>query len=67
VVFVGVGIAWVNDRRVAAITRRNPPDDPKRILEARFAKGELDEVEYARKMHLLMYGPPLELEERPPT
>ncbi len=60
----GVAIAWLNDRREAARARRLPPPDPKRVLESRFAKGEIDEAEYARRMHVLMYGPPLELDHR---
>ena len=60
----GVGLAWLNDRRLAAASRRLPAPDPKAVLETRLAKGEIDEAEYARKMHLLVYGPPLELDDR---
>ena len=59
----GVGLAWLNDRRLAAAARRLPPPDPKAMLETRLAKGEIDEAEYARKMHVLVYGPPLELDQ----
>lgn len=58
----GVGIAWLNDRRRAAAARRIPKEDARAMLERRLAKGEIDEAEYARKMHLLMFGPPLELD-----
>jgi uncharacterized membrane protein len=58
----GVAIAWLNDRRQAALERRNPPLDPKEILEHRFARGEIDEAEFNRRMHRLTYGPPLELD-----
>ncbi|HEX2700076.1 MAG TPA: SHOCT domain-containing protein [Acidimicrobiales bacterium] len=58
----GVALAWLNDRRLAASKRRRPKLDPKAILETRFAKGEIDEEEYNRRMRRLLYGPPLELE-----
>ena len=35
--------------------------DPEELLKARFAKGEIDEAEYARRLSILRYGPPLEL------
>ncbi|HVV37907.1 MAG TPA: hypothetical protein VHC63_14960 [Acidimicrobiales bacterium] len=60
--FAGVAIAWLNDRRHAALERRSPPLDPKAILERRFALGEIDEHEFNRRMHRLTYGPPLELD-----
>ena len=59
---VGVAAAWLNDRRLAAQARRLPPPDPKQVLEARFAAGDIDEREFHRRMHALVYGPPLELE-----
>jgi hypothetical protein len=62
----GVAIAWLNDRRVAANARRVPRPDPKVLLGARLANGDIDDVEYARKMHLLLYGPPLEFDAPPP-
>jgi hypothetical protein len=58
----GVALAWLNDRRLEAIRRRTPPLDAKTILETRFAKGEINEDEYNRRMHRLLYGPPIELE-----
>jgi uncharacterized membrane protein len=58
----GVGISWLNDRRVAAIARRYPKASPREILEARFAKGEIDEAEFNRRMSRLMLGPTLELD-----
>lgn len=58
----GVGIAWLNDRRIAANARRMPPADPRRILEARFASGEIGEDEFNRASHRLLMGPPLELD-----
>ena len=58
----GVAIAWLNDRRLAAIARRNPEASPREILEARFAKGEIDEAEFNLRMNRLLLGPRLELD-----
>lgn len=35
--------------------------DPQQLLAARFAKGEIDEAEYSRRLSILRLGPPLEL------
>ena len=35
--------------------------DPEELLKGRFARGEIDEAEYARRLSILRYGPPLEL------
>ena len=37
------------------------PEDPRRILDTRFAKGEIDEAEYTRRLTVLQLGPPLDL------
>ena len=58
----GVAIAWLNDRRHAAIDRRTQRLTPREILEARFAAGDIDEVEFNRRMNRLMLGPTLELD-----
>lgn len=58
----GVWIAWLNDRRLAANARRLPKRDPRQILEARFAAGEITEEEFNRRSHRLLMGPPLELD-----
>jgi uncharacterized membrane protein len=58
----GVAIAWLNDRRHAAIDRRRPRLSPREILEARFAAGDIDEVEFNRRMNRLLIGPTLELD-----
>ena len=53
----------VRRREWTALRRyRLPPPDPKQVLEARFAAGEIDERQFHRRMHALVYGPPLELE-----
>ena len=58
----GVAIAWLNDRRHAAIDRRRERLSPREILEARFAAGDIDEAEFNRRMNRLMLGPTLELD-----
>ena len=37
-------------------------ENPEQVLAARFAKGEIDEVEYARRLSILRVGPPLEID-----
>ena len=61
---VSVGIAWLNDRRLAVSARRMAAIDPRETLQSRLASGDIGEDEYARRMHLLTYGPPLELDPR---
>ena len=39
--------------------------DPKAILDERFAQGEIDEREYARRLSILQLGPPLMLPDFP--
>ena len=58
---VGVVIAWLNDKREISRARLTPIAEPKRILETRFAKGEIDADDFQRRMHALTYGPPLDL------
>lgn len=38
-----------------------PKADPEKLLMHRFAKGEIDEADYARRLAVLRYGPPLEI------
>ena len=59
----GVGLAWLNDRRHIARARALPAHNPKDVLDGRFAAGEIDEREYSRRVHMLLYGPPLELDD----
>lgn len=49
---------WM-DARTAAAKRRRHPVDPEEILAERFARGELDETEYAQRLAVLRVGPPL--------
>ena len=58
----GVAIAWLNDRREAAVAKRMPRLTPREILETRFAAGEIDEHEFNVRMSRLMLGPTLELD-----
>lgn len=67
ILFFGFGLsviflAWVNDRRRVAKRKRLPAKDPKAVLELRFAQGKIDEQEFNRRMHRLIYGPPIELD-----
>jgi putative membrane protein len=43
-------------------TRRLADVDPEDILANRFARGDIDEDEYARRLSILRYGPPLEID-----
>jgi len=38
------------------------PHDPAAVLAERFAKGEIDEAEYAHRLSVIRLGPPLELQ-----
>jgi len=37
-------------------------EDPEKLLAARYAKGEIDEAEYSRRLSVLRLGPPLEID-----
>lgn len=39
--------------------------DPEQLLAARFARGEIDEGEYSRRLSVLRLGPPLEIPDLP--
>jgi uncharacterized membrane protein len=41
--------------------RRPAPIDPSLVLAERFARGEIDEAEYAQRLSVIRLGPPLEL------
>jgi len=41
--------------------RRPPAVDPVAVLAERFARGEIDEAEYAHRLSVIRLGPPLEL------
>ena len=43
--------------------KRELPANPEQVLATRFANGEIDEAEYARRLSVLRLGPPLELLE----
>jgi uncharacterized membrane protein len=58
----GVGIAWLNDKRQAALMRQQPTLTPREILEHRFARGEIDEAEFNRRLNRLLIGPTLEID-----
>ena len=50
------GLNWISARSL-----KRPPVDPEQLLRERFARGELDETEYTRRLTILKYGPPIEL------
>lgn len=54
--FVAYGVAGVWNH-----WKSSRPVDPKAVLAERFAKGEIDEDEYMRRLSVLTYGPPLPL------
>jgi uncharacterized membrane protein len=58
----GVGVAWLNDKRAAALGRRAPALTPKEILERLYAAGEIDDNEFARRMDYLMLESPDQLD-----
>ena len=37
-------------------------ESPEQVLATRFAKGEIDEAEYSRRLSVLRLGPPLEID-----
>lgn len=43
------------------------PADPRAILAERFARGEIDDAEYQRRLAILIYGPPLPLDLPEPS
>jgi len=45
---------WEPRRRPTAV-------DPAMVLAERFARGEIDEAEYAHRLSVIRLGPPLEL------
>ena len=55
--FAGINALWQEYK----VRRRQVAKDAKALLEERFAKGDIGEEEFARRMSLLTYGPPLVL------
>ena len=53
-----VAVTWI-DSRANKRAKRGQPVDPEQILAERFARGELDEREYAARLSALRIGPPL--------
>jgi putative membrane protein len=45
--------------RSAARQERRQPVDSEQLLAERFARGEIDEAEYAARLSVLRIGPPL--------
>jgi putative membrane protein len=53
-----IAFFWIESRSSSAPKRRHPVD-PEQVLAERFARGELDETEYAQRLSVLRVGPPL--------
>jgi len=53
-----VASCWIESRSRAG-SRRQHPVDPEQVLAERFARGELDELEYGQRLSVLRIGPPL--------
>jgi putative membrane protein len=53
-----VAMFWLSTRPAGGGRRRHPVD-PEQVLAERFARGELDEDEYAARLSVLRVGPPL--------
>ena len=53
-----IALFWIESRSTIARKRRHPVD-PEQVLAERFARGELDETEYAQRLAVLRVGPPL--------
>jgi putative membrane protein len=53
-----VAISWIEGRSKSR-PRRQPSINPEQILAERFARGELDELEYGQRLSVLRVGPPL--------
>lgn len=47
------------EQRSAAASKKLPPVDPQQLLAERYARGEIDEIEYAERLSVLRMGPPL--------
>ena len=55
-----IAIFWIEARSTSsAKKRRQQPVDPEHVLAERFARGEIDEIEYAQRLNVLRVGPPL--------
>ena len=50
---------WMEARSTSASRRRHHPVDPEAVLAERYARGEIDEAEYAQRLNVLRSGPPL--------
>ena len=55
-------LAWMTAIIVYVIrkeTKLSGAGDPRKLLEMRYVKGEIDEDEYRRRLSVITYGPPL--------
>ena len=49
----------VEARSKKSSKKRAAPVDPEQLLAERYARGEIDEIEYAQRLSVLRVGPPL--------
>ena len=47
------------EARTGSVRQRRHPADPEQVLAERFARGEIDESEYAQRLSVLRVGPPM--------
>ena len=52
-------LAWMTGMFVYIMRKEHKEEDPRKVLEMRYVKGEIDEDEYRRRLSVLTYGPPL--------
>ena len=61
-VALGMVLGWLLLEDVLETRRKRlPPANPIAVLDDRFARGEIDEADWASRRAALTYGPPLEL------
>ena len=53
-----IAFFWIEARSTSTRKQRHPVD-PEQVLAERFARGEIDEIEYAQRLSVLRVGPPL--------
>lgn len=56
--FTAIVMSLIEAHTGSARQRRHPVD-PEQVLAERFARGEIEEAEYAQRLSVLRVGPPL--------
>ena len=52
-------VMFLIEAQTGRARQRRHPVDPEQVLAERFARGEIDETEYAQRLSVLRIGPPL--------